>query len=247
MGCRKPRKTVCGGRFKTKSLAKGMAGPLKPIKTPPLSPELCELVGAIAGDGCIQNGKAGCRVSLCGNLAKDYEYVAYLAERINGLFGLETLLSANPAQCCVSFTIYSRRLCEYFIENFGFNYGAKSHTLRIPPVIKQDNETMRAFVRGLFDTDGCVVMQKMGRYQYPAVKICTACREFAYSLRDFLREDGFKCFVSVKRGRGHVGYDVTVKGKGMLPLWAERIGSSNPRNIKKIKSVGGAAAIRTQI
>jgi intein/homing endonuclease len=224
-----------------------MAPPTKAIRIPRLTPELCELVGAVAGDGSIQNGKAGYRISLHGNLNKDYEYLGYLSRQIERLFGLKSELKTKPEMGWVYFTIYSKKLCEYFVENFGFDYGPKLQ-LKVPQLIRQKDEFMLAYIRGLFDTDGCLTVQKTRGYTYPMIKICTTSEQLAYSLSRFLRKRGIRCFVSIKRGskkEWKTAYEVTSKGKDAPRVWMERIGSSNPRNIKKLEMwiKGGVAEI----
>lgn len=212
----------------------------KPIKIPKITPELCELVGAIAGDGSIQNGKAGYRVSLYGNQHKDYEYMKYLSKQIEKLFGLKSKLVIKPGKSCVYFTIYSKNLCEYFIKKFDFSYGKKSDTLQIPRVIRANNTWLIAFIRGLFDTDGCVTWKNTGKYSYRVIKITTNSSKLAYGVKDSLIENKVACHIGKKKQakRGEImSYDVVVSKQRMIKKWIELISSKNQRNKKKLDGV----------
>lgn len=55
----------------------------------------------------------------------------------------------------------------------------KKESLPIPQWIKENKTYLTFFIRGLFDTDGCVVLQKFGKYSYVLVKISMKDSNFA--------------------------------------------------------------------
>jgi len=207
---------------------------IKEIKTPcEVDTRLAELVGAFIGDGTMPKpSNNDYLISISGNSEKDISYLMFLIKLFNELFDINMKIMKVSNENTAYIRFRSKRLCEFFITTFGFSYGPKDN-IDIPEIIKSDKELSRACIRGLFDTDGCVTMQRMGKYNYPLVKISTSSYELACSTRDLLKSEGFNVFISRKNKEPRVVYDVVVKNIKQLNNFFSVIGSNNPRNIKK--------------
>lgn len=209
-----------------------------------LSDELAELIGVHIGDGTMSCSKeAGAHVAYYGNLQKDLEYFGHLRGLIKGLFGIEANVKILESKSTVFILIYSKALCAFMNQCIGLPYGEKSKTIDVPLLVINSKKFCPCFISGLFDTDGCVFVQE-GRY--PTLKISTASKRLAGTLKEMLEELGFTPFISKKnRNPDNPGYDVVVKGSENFDRWIKIIGSSNPRNLKNIEKIkSGVTGIR---
>ena len=96
-------------------------------------------------------------------------------------------------------------------------------------------------MRGLFDTDGCIVLQKQDKYRYILLKICTKHNNFAKELHESLTILDIPSFITKKdtsvNNKTFTGYDVVVRNKNVAKFF-EVVGSKNPRNFRKYKEMG---------
>ncbi|PIU76020.1 hypothetical protein COS75_01195 [Candidatus Pacearchaeota archaeon CG06_land_8_20_14_3_00_35_12] len=123
---------------------------------------LAEFVGAVLGDGNICYYKKGKKtgvyqVKIAGdyNLDKDY-HMSYLKKLCFDLFGLEgkEIIVKDKHERFICFS--SKKLVESLI-NEGLKSGDKiKNQITIPNWIFKNNEYLRACIRGLIDTDGCI-------------------------------------------------------------------------------------------
>jgi len=132
------------------------------IKIPKPNESLAEIVGAILGDGHImyhkKEKKIGVyQVNITGDINKDKNYhTIYLRKLFKDLFNIKTreiISSRNDGRHLV---VYSKELVNFFI-NMGLKAGDKiKNQTTIPKWIWQNNKYLRACIRGLIDTDGCI-------------------------------------------------------------------------------------------
>jgi DNA-binding transcriptional regulator WhiA len=203
---------------------------MEKIVLPNINEELAEIIGAVIGDGTIPNSKNyNYALSIYGNANKDVEYINYLKNQFKKLFCIDMKISYAPNN-----SLYirkgSKQLCEFFVNNLGFNYGPKTN-IDIPNFIKTDETFSKMCIRGIFDTDGCMTVQKFSKYKYPLIKLTTKSHALACSLKDLLRTLTFNAFISIKKRKPNIIYDVVIKGFYQVEKFYSIIGSSNARNI----------------
>ena len=121
---------------------------------------LAEETGIHMGDGSMglyRNNRIGL-YSLAGHPIDDREYFEnYLMKIYEALYGVKPNL--RKWSRAYGFQICSKELIEYK-KKLGLPCGPKS-SLRIPSWIKKGNiDFQRKFLRGLFDTDGSVYLEK---------------------------------------------------------------------------------------
>lgn len=110
--------------------------------------------------------------------------------------------------------ISKKEVTSFFLD-YGFKPGRKTYTVRIPDYIKKSSKKVKlSFLRGLFDTDGCLRFDKNHTkiYYYPKIEFDLASPMLIYDLSYMLTELGFlnhtwKCKNSTK---------LCVAGKTML-------------------------------
>ena len=127
----------------------------------------------------------------------------------------------------------------------------KKTSLEIPDYIKSDKNYLINFIRGVFDTDGCITSQKSGKYNYPLIKISTQHLNFATQISESLNILSIKNHITKtkankEKGRPNDCYDVVVRNKNIFDF-LNKIKSRNPRNLNKLdlilKEIYGAARI----
>ncbi|MBU0460034.1 MAG: hypothetical protein KJ771_04460 [Nanoarchaeota archaeon] len=111
--------------------------------------------------------------------------------------------------------------------------GRKYDFLKIPEDILSNQKYFFAFVRGLADTDGCVVFSKQHRTYpyYPRIEITSKSKIFLSKILLELKTVGFYGSVSHK---GKDNYRLEIPGIKNLFKWLEFIGFSNITKINKI-------------
>jgi intein/homing endonuclease len=131
------------------------------IKTPEKNEKLAELIGIILGDGNIsyrKDKKTGVyQINVTGHkeLDKDY-HLNYISKLFKELFDIKTIEVLVKKSQGRHLIVSSKKLVEFIIE-LGLKSGDKiKNQVSIPNWIKENNEFLKACIRGLIDTDGCI-------------------------------------------------------------------------------------------
>lgn len=205
------------------------------MSTMEITPELCEFVGAIIGNGNLWSDGSRFRVELTGDPKLDIQYFNYLSAISNNLFrkkpyalriherGLRWRLQSKEA-----YTL---------LQELGIPTGkGKSHKITIPDLILRKGWAYCKWtIRGIMDTDGTLFFSKKTYPQpiYPTIELRTCNVELAKQLKTLLVMNGFRARM---RGDQKEGFHVALHGTAMLTNWANHIGFSNPKHENKIKS-----------
>lgn len=214
-----------------KDLEKGLKLPTK------MSKELAELVGIHFGDGRMSKDINYTYVIDCTLNRRDIQYAEYVKELFYKIFNINMKVYKSKSKNDVVLYINSKALCIFFNKNLEVPYSPKKD-LSIPQYIGENKEYAQCFLRGLFDTDGCTVVQKFGKYRYDLIKITTSIYTFAQEIKSLLSSLGIRCYISSKNN--YTGHDVTIRRKESFKKFIHLI---KPKNKKK----SGDAEIRTQI
>jgi len=205
---------------------------VKRIKLPKeMSVELAELIGIHFGDGSMSqthNNKYRLTYT-CNSLEK--QYAKHIANLFKQLFDVSIKIKENKKKNCVDMYFYSKTLCAFFNTRLGIPYSPKTD-LRIPEIVLSNNNYLAAFIRGLFDTDGCITIQKSGKYSYYLLKISTKHKTLADDISKALNILEIPAFISTKSHKTSVGFDVTVRNKNVTKFF-KIVGSNNHKKRKK--------------
>ncbi len=139
-----------------KSLAVNGFSKLKSIKYPKHSEALAEFFGILFGDGHVANYQ----VMVTTNSETDYDHAVHCQKLFKDLFGLSAYIRKKKDQNAVNIVASSRALVEYFHKNGMPNGNKIKNKIKAPNWIMANQRYRKAFVRGLFDTDGCVYLDK---------------------------------------------------------------------------------------
>jgi hypothetical protein len=133
------------------------------------------VLGFWAADGFISKMKLSYTWGL---VQKDQEFLQKIADTMGSNHPIKERKGSNG---CYGLRIYNKRLYEKMIE-FGFS-NRKSSTMVFPEMSK---ENRKHFIRGYFDGDGCVMLQKSNQ-----LKVVFTCgdRTFLARMKQQLKED----------------------------------------------------------
>lgn len=112
--------------------------------------DFAEFLGALYGDGCLTNNYS---IVITCDATSDRKYVEEIIKpKFIKLFSLESTIRVlrNEIYCWIC----SKKVFEFISKNFEFPIGKKKGRMQIPKVIYTDTNYSKAFLRGLFDTDG---------------------------------------------------------------------------------------------
>lgn len=122
--------------------------------------DMAEIIGIHIGDGCISCNKRYKEYYLGGDLIEEKDYhnnwVAPLFNKhvMIPLYGKEVKYKEHPKVGIYGFHIFDEKIVRFF-ENLGIKSGSKIN-IEIPEYILKDKNLLKRFLRGLFDTDGCI-------------------------------------------------------------------------------------------
>lgn len=220
----------------------GRKGYFKPVDlNRPLSRELCELIGAIIGDGSVdghinKRGNSKYHLSITGDAKFDRDYLTKVMPTIlRKLFKVKSHFYFRKDSRTMVLNFYSKLLFCLLTKRFGFIAGNKTYTVKIPEEILQAGEQfIFRTIRGIFDTDGCVFFDKRKPYKnpYPRVTLQIASEPLFLQLKTFL-ERHFPLYTYYRPKRRL--FAVEVYGHKQFEKWMKLIGFSNQRHLNRIK------------
>ncbi len=206
-----------------------------------ITPDLAEICGIHAGDGYLRNGRH-VELDLSGNISEDRNYYdTHVAPLFSKVFGVEPKLRQFPSRGTYGFVIREKEVVKFFHNFLGFPSGAKARVVRVPQIITQsyDSEIYGRFLRGLYDTDGCLNFQrrygnnvpfKKTHNVYPRIIFSTVSEGLRLDLAKLFDFIGMQCrvqtYLPLKRNWSPV-FKFWIYGEKYLERWVKEIGFKN--------------------
>jgi len=206
-----------------------------------------ELVGLHFGDGSLtkRKGTNQIRFQLRGDAISDREhYNNFIIPLCNELIGFSlikrevgTVYDKNGN--CFGVSIESPLLQDFF-EKLGVKIGRKEE-LSVPNWIKENKNFSKAFVRGLFDTDGTISYKKNNTskskfHTVGVVSIVSTSRVLITKTAFILSNLKLKHYVRVhKKSNGEKDAHRVDIFKPHINMFMEVIGSHNPKHLSKFE------------
>ena len=136
-----------------------------------LNEGLAEFIGAFVGDGCLSKYKRSDRkkgdikeIVFTGAWEKDYLYYKNIIQPILiKNFNISGTINHRKDDKSLRFRIFRQPIFLFLLET-GFSFGPKSNNVRIPEEIINNNLLHKAFLRGLFNTDGTIYRRYSKKY-----------------------------------------------------------------------------------
>ena len=201
---------------------------LKPIRIPARSGKLAELIGVIIGDGSISRFQT--RVTL--DKKNDKEYSSYVKYLFETLFSLKPSVYVSNKNSVVEISVSSKALVDYLMK-IGLPKGNKiTQEIDIPEWIRQDPSFSKSCLRGIFDTDGCVYLDRhrMRGKNYFSINlaITSASGKLLYSIYEILANESFSPTISSPRS-------IRIRKSKQVKDFFDKIGSNNPKHTRKFE------------
>ena len=140
-----------------------------------ITPHIAELIGMHVGDGTLYKTNRSLVWEMRGGLDEKEYYNQHVAKIMLSIFGIEfrPKFRSGGKQGCFGIQTSKKEVSQKFLD-LGFLPGPKSHTVKVPKYILEDcDEIKQAFVRGYFDTDGCIRFERINnqkRHTYPKIE-----------------------------------------------------------------------------
>jgi len=206
---------------------------LKSIAIPKPSEKLAELLGILIGDGHLSNYQ----VSITTNSETDYEYALFSYRLIKKLFNMTPTIKKRNNENTMNVVASSKNIVK-FLHNKGMPIGNKiQHQLSIPKWIFKKVPYWKAFIRGLFDTDGCIYLDvhKIGRKVYKHLGWTIT------SYADKLRKDIFEILKTLNFSPTlrETQKSVYLRKQKEIQRYFKEIGTHNPKHHRRYKNFIG--------
>lgn len=201
---------------------------LKSITTPGHSVRLAELIGIFMGDGHVGLYQA----SVVTNSDTDFQHALFVKALIEDLFKVQVRLSNQRGKKACVMTISSKSVCRFFVSQ-GIPQGNKiTKGIHIPNWIREKQLYRKAFIRGLFDTDGCVYMDTHHYHQNVYENLGMAFANQSLPILSFFKEtlELFGLHPTQK-----TKFRVFLRRKEDIRRYFDLIGSSNEKHRKKVR------------
>ncbi len=214
------------------------------IVFPSRNEEFAELLGILTGDGYVGQYKLPKRIisviEIVGNKLKDFDYIRdFTSGIIKNLFNITPKLYTRENQNTVRLIINSKEIVN-FLKEEGFPLGKKGSI--VPPKwIIENSLFFLAYIRGIFDTDGCLANKNKEGKKYPVIGISSISKPLLNSIKEFLIKLnifsylGTRVVNSERYKKQLIEYKLQISGKKNIFLFFDKIGSSNKRNILKYR------------
>lgn len=206
---------------------------IKSIKKPDKSEKLAEFFGILFGDGHLSNYQ----VSVSTSSQTDKEHALYTQKLIKELFEVKPYLKVKKNENVINVVASSRNLVKYLNEN-GMPIGNKiENNLTAPGWIKDSSLYRKGFIRGLFDTDGCVYLDvhriKNKTYKHLGLTITSYADNLVSDIIDFLKSFGFTPTNRITQK------SVYLRRQKEIVRYFQEIKTSNPKHYNRyIKFIG---------
>ncbi|MCD4666880.1 hypothetical protein K8R47_03655 [archaeon] len=202
--------------------------------------ELAEIVGIHAGDGYLRYKGKRKEIDISGGYEEKEYYDKHVIPLFNETFGLSISGKFFPSRSTYGFVIRDINVLNLFKE-FGFPSGKKSYIVKCPKFIlkSKNNELLRSFIRGCFDTDGSLTFDKKicnkdnfkkTRNFYPRLIFSSTSKDLSYNFFKIINILGFKAKIYIKKSRKkteNLKYIVQLNGVNNLIKWLSEIEIKN--------------------
>lgn len=213
------------GKFKPSKITQAL-----PFRKPVFSEELAEFVGIMLGDGGIS--KHQFTVTL--NSVTDKEYLKFVEKLIRKLFDVSMGAYRDKRSLAKRIVVSRIGLVSYLTNVVGMKAGNKvKQQVDIPVWVKENRSYSIACLRGLIDTDGCIILHqylsKGKRYQYKKVGFTSRSYPLIKSASETLLILGIKHRIMKN------GWDIKIEAGKDVERYFQVVGTHNSKHEKRYK------------
>ncbi len=208
--------------------SKGGANSANKFVQPVYSKELAEFIGIMLGDGGVARGQ----ISITLGYSTDKEYIPFIRKLIYKLFSVRGSTYRSLNRDAIRIQVSGVNLVKILL-NLGLVQGDKiKQQFDIPSWIQGNKDYIKACIRGMIDTDGCVhrkVRRESSRVEYRSIGItfCSASKPLQLSMIRLFNLLEYKVAIS--------GRIIYLCGKEQVKRYVNEIGFSNPKHLNRYK------------
>ncbi len=192
-----------------------------------------ELIGMHTGDGTLYKTKRNLVWELRGGL-NEKEYYSHVKKLLESIFSgliFNPKFRSGGKNGCYGVQTSKKQVTNFFIF-YGFQSGCKTYTVRIPEYIKKSKRDIQfSFIRGLFDTDGCLRFEKINKninHDYPKIEFTFASKLLRNDLYLLLKKLNYRPYIWGKRH-----YSLCLAGIDNLEKFMREISPKNTKHLNK--------------
>jgi len=191
------------------------------------SNKIAELIGILLGDGYISYPKNP-RVKISFNSIVDIEYLQHVKKLIESKFMVNVIVKHRKNENTSNLYVFKRKFIDYLLNDLELKPSPKWNRALIPKWV-----TYKLYVlRGLFDTDGCVVRTMNNGLLYPRLELKLCPSPMQKQVIEILSKTNLS-FGVYDIGKGEVR--IQMNGKKNLFMWYDTVGFSNIKHTRKMK------------
>lgn len=198
--------------------------------------DIAELCGIHAGDGYLRDDGKRREFEISGGFDERDYYDYHVIPLINRFFGLNIQGRFFYTKSTYGFVLRDRKVIA-FMHYLGFPYGKKSNIVRAPNIIMENKLFYPSFLRGYFDTEGCLTFDTKGKcHNYPRIIFSTVSKELAKNLNEILEELDFNIFFykyKPKKQTESLKYAFNINGNENLNRWMSQVGIANCSKVSR--------------
>jgi len=173
---------------------------------------------------------------LRGHINDDKEHydkrIKYLYKKI---YGLKISLKEMKSTGVYGFQIWSDNLVNFKHKIIGLPLGPKTKIF-LPKVFLKNKYFIAPMLKGIFDTDGCLYLEKKNKKLYPRVEFKTVSDTLSTQIKNCLENLGLRatryCLLRKEKNWNDI-YTIAIRGERMLVKFFDIIKPANPKHIKK--------------
>lgn len=205
-----------------------------------LSENLAEICGIHAGDGYLRNDGRRVELDISSNIEEKEFYDKHVIPLFSKFFKIKINGKYFPSRNTYGFVIRDKNIIVFF-HNIGFPYGRKTTIVKVPSMVLNSNTfAYRRFLRGFFDTDGCLTFDKKHKkyHYYPRIILVTCSYNLFSEACRMLRKIGISFHTQIykpKNKNENNSYRIWIRGKERVEKWMETIGSKNSSRLSRYK------------
>lgn len=213
------------GKFKLSKITEPL-----PFKKPKFSKELAEFVGIMLGDG----GMSDHQFTVTLNTVTDKEYSQFVQRLIRSLFEVSLGVCFNKKFLAERIMVSRIAIVSYLVNTVGLKQGNKvKQQVDIPSWVKENKRYSIACLRGLIDTDGCIILHqylsKGKRYCYKKIGFTSRSYPLLRSASAILLILGIKHRIMRNK------WDIRIEAKEEVKKYFQVVGTHNPKHLKRYK------------
>lgn len=213
------------GKFKSSEITRALS-----FKKPKFSKDLAEFVGIMLGDGGIN--KYQFTITL--NTLTDKKYSKFVQNLSKNLFEVPVGVCLNKKFLAERIIVSRVALMSFLVDTVGLEKGNKvKQQVDIPSWIKDDKGYYVACLRGLIDTDGCIILHKYfskgKEYCYKKIGFTSRSHPLLRSVSEILM------ILGIKHRTMKNGWDIRIEARKDVEKYFQVVGTHNSKHLERYK------------